>query len=246
MCDSRETAVAPRCAAANKTTRVAASSGSRRVTRSSRSRRRGLGFWLVVVLAGSSCNGNVGVRGQHQDDYDYGGGGGGGYQHQEPMRAGGGGEGGGLMKPLAAVATSFFAMKLLFSKRRKDKGGKSLDQASRCCFEMKQWNKLKKEDLQQINQQFNQMEASLTASLNEKVMQSKQLEQYLYALPDTNADGLITRFEFDKYMNEYKRSHPGLTDLDLPRFEDMDHNNNGHINFHEWEEYQLMAMNAMA
>lgn len=39
--------------------------------------------------------------------------------------------------------------------------------------------------------------------------------------------------KFDKYMNEYKRSHPELTDLDLPRFEDMDHNNNGHINFHE-------------
>lgn len=36
---------------------------------------------------------------------------------------------------------------------------------------------------------------SLTASLNEKVLQSKQLEQYLYALPDTNSDGLITRFE---------------------------------------------------
>lgn len=34
-------------------------------------------------------------------------------------------------------------------------------------------------------------------------------------------------------MSEYKRSHPGLTDLDLPRFENMDHNNNGHINFHE-------------
>lgn len=39
--------------------------------------------------------------------------------------------------------------------------------------------------------------------------------------------------QFDKYMNEYKISHPGLTDRDLPRFEDMDHNNNGHINFHE-------------
>ena len=39
--------------------------------------------------------------------------------------------------------------------------------------------------------------------------------------------------QFDKYMNEYKRTHPGLTDHDLPRFEDMDHNNNGHINFHE-------------
>lgn len=39
--------------------------------------------------------------------------------------------------------------------------------------------------------------------------------------------------QFDKYMNEYKRTHPGLTDHDLPRFEDMDHNNNGHINFGE-------------
>lgn len=39
--------------------------------------------------------------------------------------------------------------------------------------------------------------------------------------------------QFDKYMNAYKKDHPELTDLDLPRFEDMDHNNNGHINFHE-------------
>lgn len=36
---------------------------------------------------------------------------------------------------------------------------------------------------------------SLTASLNEKVMQSKQLEQFLYSLPDDNQDGLITRYE---------------------------------------------------
>lgn len=36
---------------------------------------------------------------------------------------------------------------------------------------------------------------SLTASLNEKVIQSKKLEQFLYSLPDTNQDGLITRFE---------------------------------------------------
>lgn len=40
----------------------------------------------------------------------------------------GGGEGGGLMKPLAAVATSFVAMKVLFSNRRKKKGAKSLDE----------------------------------------------------------------------------------------------------------------------
>ena len=36
---------------------------------------------------------------------------------------------------------------------------------------------------------------SLTASLNEKMTQAKQLEQFLYSLPDTNQDGLITRFE---------------------------------------------------
>lgn len=37
----------------------------------------------------------------------------------------GGGEGGGIMKPLAAVATSFFTMKLLFSSRRKSKSNHS-------------------------------------------------------------------------------------------------------------------------
>ncbi|CAM9891017.1 unnamed protein product [Ectocarpus sp. 6 AP-2014] len=222
-----------RCAGS--TTRVAStttsSPASSRRPRASR-RPGGLGFWLVAVLVGTSCGG---ARGQ-QEDYDYGG-----YaQQQAPMRAGGGGEGGGLMKPLAAVATSFVAMKLLFSHHRKRKGIKALEQ------ERKKWVQMKKEDLQQINQQFNQMEASLTASLNEKVIQSKKLEQFLYSLPDTNQDGLITRFEFDKYMNEYKRAHPGLTDHDLPRFEDMDHNNNGHINFHEWEEYQMMALSQMA
>lgn len=42
----------------------------------------------------------------------------------------GGGEGGGLMKPLAAVATSFVGMKLLFSHRRKKKGLQSLEEVS--------------------------------------------------------------------------------------------------------------------
>ncbi|CAN0166007.1 unnamed protein product, partial [Laminaria digitata] len=37
------------------------------------------------------------------------------------------------------------------------------------------------------------------------------------ALPRNPANPL----QFDKYMNEYKISHPGLTDRDLPRFEDM-------------------------
>lgn len=42
----------------------------------------------------------------------------------------GGGEGGGLMKPLAAVATSFVAMKVIFSHSRKKKGIKSLEEVS--------------------------------------------------------------------------------------------------------------------
>eukprot|EP00904_Undaria_pinnatifida_P012071 jgi/Undpi1/7995/HiC_scaffold_24.g10467.m1 len=215
MCDSKVPAAA-RCA---------------RRESSSRRPRLGLGFWLVVTLIGTSC-GARGARGQEDYDYGYG-------QAQPPMRAGGGGEGGGIMKPLAAVATSFFTMKLLFSSRRKSKSNHSQ-------VEVKKWEMMKREDLAQINQQFNEMEATLSASLNEKLIQSKELEQYLYSLPDVNRDGLITRYEFDKYMNEYKLSHPGLTDRDLPRFEDMDHNNNGHINFHEWEEYQVMAMNSMS
>lgn len=39
--------------------------------------------------------------------------------------------------------------------------------------------------------------------------------------------------QFEKYMNDYKKTHPMLTDRDLPRFEDMDHNNDGHIKFQE-------------
>lgn len=96
MCDSGA-AVALRCANEATTRGGGASSSSssldsttsRRAARSSSRRSRGLGFWLVVALVGSSCGNGVGVRGQHQDDYDYGGGGGGGYQQQqEPMRAG--------------------------------------------------------------------------------------------------------------------------------------------------------------
>jgi hypothetical protein len=52
-------------------------------------------------------------------------------------------------------------------------------------------------------------------------------------------DDLINRREFDDYMVHYKKLHPELTDRDLPRFEDMDHDRNGHINFREWEEYQI-------
>lgn len=36
---------------------------------------------------------------------------------------------------------------------------------------------------------------TLTASLNEKIAQSRQLEQILYSLPDTDQNGLITRYE---------------------------------------------------
>ena len=43
---------------------------------------------------------------------------------------------------------------------------------------------------------------TLAASLNEKLIQSKELEQYLYSLPDVNHDGLITRYEVTSSSKE--------------------------------------------
>lgn len=50
---------------------------------------------------------------------------------------------------------------------------------------------------------------SLTISLDEKHRQAKQLEQFLYSLPDTNQDGLITR-------SEVTRDHLWITFVLLP------------------------------
>lgn len=43
----------------------------------------------------------------------------------------------------------------------------------------------------------------LRASLKEKQMQAGQLEEFLYSLPDTNKDGLISRYEVSWRALEY-------------------------------------------
>lgn len=194
-------------------------------------RRPWVALWLMLAAAGGS--GRCVVTAEDYDGYGYG-------PPPPPMRAGGErAGGGGLMGPLLAAATCFTASKLIFSRGRKQN-------ARRVHEKHQAYIKGRKvEDFADIKHQFMDAEKSLSLALDEKVRQVRALEQFLYSLPDINNDGLITRFEFDKYMNQYKREHPELTDLDLPRFEDMDHNNNGHINFNEWEEYQMMAMSAL-
>lgn len=58
-----------------------------------------------------------------------------------------------------------------------------------------------------------------------------------FNLPDANRDGIITRYEFDTYINDYLRQNPGVTRADLPRFEDFDATRDGTVDFREWQRY---------
>mmetsp|Transcript_6743 Transcript_6743/g.9877 ORF Transcript_6743/g.9877 Transcript_6743/m.9877 type:complete len:217 (-) Transcript_6743:122-772(-) len=63
--------------------------------------------------------------------------------------------------------------------------------------------------------------------------------------PDVDGDDRISRAEFNHYVKNYLSNYPGLTEKDMPKFEDFDHDNDGSVSFAEYTE-QMALQTKMA
>jgi Ca2+-binding EF-hand superfamily protein len=58
-----------------------------------------------------------------------------------------------------------------------------------------------------------------------------------FKAPDADNDNMISRSEFNTYVQKYLQSFPELSDKDFPKFEEFDQDNDGLVNFDEWEQF---------
>lgn len=58
-----------------------------------------------------------------------------------------------------------------------------------------------------------------------------------FKLPDENNDDVITRTEFNKYLQNYLVMHPEMSESDYPSFDDFDVDGNGKVAFLEWKKF---------
>lgn len=64
--------------------------------------------------------------------------------------------------------------------------------------------------------------------------------------PDIDGDDRISRAEFNHYVKNYLTNYPGLTEKDMPKFEDFDHTGDGFVNFQEYTEQMALQTKMMA
>jgi len=95
--------------------------------------------------------------------------------------------------------------------------------------------------LQYRCQEAQQYAQELTKKVNDQDSKN-QLEQLEadykeFTEPDLNADGFITRGEFNNYLNHYFKQFPEIPLSEYPSFDDFDVTRDGVIAFEEWRTY---------
>jgi Ca2+-binding EF-hand superfamily protein len=78
------------------------------------------------------------------------------------------------------------------------------------------------------------LESALKLSEEERELDALQRDMEEFKQPDIDGDGRISRSEFNHYVKNYLANYPGLTEKDYPRFEDFDHDSDGHVSFQEY------------
>mmetsp|Transcript_3835 Transcript_3835/g.7907 ORF Transcript_3835/g.7907 Transcript_3835/m.7907 type:complete len:247 (-) Transcript_3835:44-784(-) len=58
-----------------------------------------------------------------------------------------------------------------------------------------------------------------------------------FKAPDTDNDDMITKAEFNTYVQKYLKSFPELSEKDFPKFEEFDLDNDGIVSFEEWQQF---------
>mmetsp|Transcript_10397 Transcript_10397/g.12059 ORF Transcript_10397/g.12059 Transcript_10397/m.12059 type:complete len:233 (-) Transcript_10397:21-719(-) len=60
--------------------------------------------------------------------------------------------------------------------------------------------------------------------------------------PDIDGDDSISRAEFNMYVKNYLSNYPGMTEQDYPKFDEFDHDGDGHISFQEYAQQMALVV----
>lgn len=58
-----------------------------------------------------------------------------------------------------------------------------------------------------------------------------------FKAPDADNDDMITKAEFNSYVQKYLKSFPELSEKDFPKFDEFDLDGDGIVTFDEWQQF---------
>lgn len=103
--------------------------------------------------------------------------------------------------------------------------------------ELLHFMQLQDEVYQQREKQF-QYEIKKLYKIVEELEQDALKRDYEeFKAPDANNDDMISRSEFNNYVEKYLKSFPELSEQDFPKFEEFDVDENDKVSFEEWQQF---------
>ncbi len=98
---------------------------------------------------------------------------------------------------------------------------------------------LQDEVYQQREKQYEQELKKLYKIVEELEQDALKRDYEEFKAPDADHDDLISRSEFNTYVEKYLKSFPELSEQDFPKFEEFDADENGKVSFPEWQQFLI-------
>mmetsp|Transcript_4702 Transcript_4702/g.6460 ORF Transcript_4702/g.6460 Transcript_4702/m.6460 type:complete len:259 (+) Transcript_4702:61-837(+) len=93
------------------------------------------------------------------------------------------------------------------------------------------------EKYQEAEQYFQQLSQLVYEAQVQSEMEQLQVDYKEFSEPDANADGYISRNEFNAYLQQAYKKNPSIPLSEYPTFDDFEQNGDGMVSFEEWRYY---------
>jgi Ca2+-binding EF-hand superfamily protein len=100
-----------------------------------------------------------------------------------------------------------------------------------------QYLSLQEEVYKQREKQWQQEYKKLYKAYDELEKETIERDYEEFKAPDTDNDDMITKAEFNIYVQKYLKSFPELSEKDFPKFEEFDLDQDGIVSFEEWQQF---------
>lgn len=103
--------------------------------------------------------------------------------------------------------------------------------------ELVHYVQLQDEIYRQREKQWQQEYQKLYKSFEELEKETVERDYEEFKAPDTDNDDMISRKEFNVYVQKYLSSFPELSEKDFPKFDEFDLDGDGLVSFDEWQNF---------
>lgn len=103
--------------------------------------------------------------------------------------------------------------------------------------EQLQFTQLQDEIYRQREKQWQQEYQKLYKAYEELEKETVERDYEEFKAPDTDNDDMISRKEFNIYVQKYLSSFPELSEKDFPKFDEFDLDGDGLVSFDEWQQF---------